>query len=93
MVWVRVLRFTVLGSLLTPLQGCFWVMLTVSSPAHPSPLRCFLQVQEKCDYDLVMPLALLFYYAVLCVSPLHVASPRPHGTATGAFCLKGPGLL
>ncbi|NXC38816.1 PIRK5 kinase, partial [Penelope pileata] len=23
------------------------------------------QVQEKCDYDLVMPLALLFYYAVL----------------------------
>uniref|UniRef100_A0A8B9BK36 Phosphoinositide 3-kinase regulatory subunit 5 n=1 Tax=Anser brachyrhynchus TaxID=132585 RepID=A0A8B9BK36_9AVES len=24
------------------------------------------EVQEKCDYDLVMPLALLFYYAVLC---------------------------
>ncbi|NXJ98641.1 PIRK5 kinase, partial [Corythaixoides concolor] len=24
------------------------------------------EVQEKCDYDLVTPLALLFYYAVLC---------------------------
>ncbi|NXD18484.1 PIRK5 kinase, partial [Nothocercus nigrocapillus] len=23
------------------------------------------EVQEKCDYDLVTPLALLFYYAVL----------------------------
>ncbi|KFR09846.1 Phosphoinositide 3-kinase regulatory subunit 5, partial [Opisthocomus hoazin] len=29
------------------------------------PSGCFLQVQEKCDYDLVTPLALLFYYAVL----------------------------
>lgn len=28
----------------------------------------FLQVQEKCDYDLFTPLALLFGAAVLCVS-------------------------
>lgn len=41
MVWVRVLRFTVLGSLLTPLQGCFWAMLMVSSLAHPSPFSLF----------------------------------------------------
>lgn len=33
------------------------------------PWGCSLQVQEKCDYDLVTPLALLFYYAVLYVSP------------------------
>lgn len=48
---------------------CFCVTLVASTPAHPSALGCFLQVQEKCDYDLVMPLALLFYYAVLYVSP------------------------
>lgn len=35
----------------------------------PLPSACFLQVQENCDYDLVTPLALLFYYAVLYVSP------------------------
>ncbi|NWI02435.1 PIRK5 kinase, partial [Tichodroma muraria] len=33
---------------------------------HPCALGLFPQVQERCDYDLVTPLALLFYSAVLC---------------------------
>lgn len=53
-------------------QGNIW-----HPHAHPSPFCCFLQVQERCDYDLVMPLALLFYYAVLYVSQLHTALPNP----------------
>lgn len=55
---------------------------------------CFLQVQEKCDYDLVTPLALLFYYAVLYVSPQGAArsSIPARGEARGPAEPRGTDL-
>lgn len=47
------------------------------------PWGCSLQVQEKCDYDLVTPLALLFYYAVLYVSPAACSSVPARGQPPG----------
>ncbi|KAL2297551.1 hypothetical protein Nmel_016093, partial [Mimus melanotis] len=46
------------------LQGCFgWCSWPA---AHHCALGLSPQVQDRCDYDLVTPLALLFYSAVLC---------------------------
>lgn len=49
------------------------MLLVSSSSLCP---RAVPQVQERCDYDLVTPLALLFYSAVLYVSA-EAAAPTP----------------
>lgn len=58
----------------TPPGGIWALLLASSSPLCP---RVFPQVQERCDYDLVTPLALLFYSAVLYVSAEAAAGPSP----------------
>lgn len=50
--------------------------MVLLSAAHRCALGLFPQVQDRCDYDLVTPLALLFYSAVLYVSA-EAAAPIP----------------
>lgn len=62
--------------------------------AHPCALGLLPQVQERCDYDLVTPLALLFYSAVLYVSAEAAAPPQPGaGPESGWLWLEHPSLL